>query len=129
MSTFAQQVVDLTNAERAKAGCGALSVNTTLTSVAQAHSADMAAKNYFSHTGQDGRSPFDRMKAAGYSFRTAGENIAAGQQTPAAVMTAWMNSAGHKANIVNCAFTQIGVGYATGGSYGKYWTQEFGTPA
>lgn len=127
-NSFAQQVVELTNAQRAANGCGALTVNTTLTSVAQAHSADMAANNYFDHTDKQGNDPFARMRAAGYSFSYAGENIAAGQQTPAAVMDAWMNSPGHRANILNCHFTEIGVGYATGGSYGKYWTQDFGTP-
>jgi uncharacterized protein YkwD len=127
-SSFTAQVVTLTNNERAKAGCPALTANATLTSVAQAHSQDMATNNYFSHDSQDGRSPFDRMTAAGYTFRLAAENIAAGQSTPAAVVQAWMNSAGHRANILNCGLTQIGVGYAKGGSYGSYWTQDFGTP-
>ena len=124
------QVVTLTNAERAKAGCGPLSVDSTLTAVAQAHSQDMATHNYFDHNSQDGRSPFDRMTAAGYSFATAAENIAAGQRTPQDVMTSWMNSPGHKANILNCALRQIGVGYATSSAsqYGVYWTQDFGTP-
>jgi uncharacterized protein YkwD len=126
---FTAQVVTLTNAERAKVGCGALSVDATLTSVAQAHSADMAAHNYFDHNSQDGRSPFDRITAAGYRFGTAAENIAAGQRTPQDVMTSWMNSPGHKANILNCALHEIGVGYATSSSstYGAYWTQDFGT--
>ena len=124
------QVVTLTNAERAKDGCGPLTVNATLTAVAQAHSQDMATNNYFDHNSQDGRTPFDRMTAAGYRYSTAAENIAAGQRTPQDVMTAWMNSPGHRANILNCALRQIGVGYATGSSsqYGVYWTQDFGTP-
>jgi uncharacterized protein YkwD len=124
------QVVTLTNAERAKAGCAPLTVNSTLTAVAQEHSQDMATHNYFDHNSQDGRSPFDRMTAAGYQFSTAAENIAAGQRTPQDVMTSWMNSPGHKANILNCALHQIGVGYATSSSsqYGVYWTQDFGTP-
>jgi uncharacterized protein YkwD len=124
------QVVTLTNAERAKAGCGPLTVNATLTAVAQAHSQDMATNNYFEHNSQDGRTPFDRMTAAGYRYSTAAENIAAGQRTPQDVMTAWMNSPGHRANILNCALKQIGVGYATNSSsrYGVYWTQDFGTP-
>ena len=130
ISGFVAQVVTLTNAERAKNGCGALTVNPVLTTIAQAHSADMAANDYFSHDSQSGASPFDRMAAAGYQFSTAGENIAAGQGTPAAVMTGWMNSPGHRANILNCAFTEIGVGYATSASsqYPTYWTQDFGTP-
>jgi uncharacterized protein YkwD len=124
------QVVTLTNAERAKAGCGPLTVDATLTAVAQAHSQDMATSDYFDHNSQDGRTPFDRMTAAGYRYSTAAENIAAGQRTPQDVMTAWMNSPGHRANILNCALTQIGVGYAAASSstYGVYWTQDFGTP-
>jgi uncharacterized protein YkwD len=123
-------VVTLTNAERAKAGCRPLTVDATLTAVAQAHSQDMATNDYFDHNSQDGMTPFDRMTAAGYRFSTAAENIAAGQRTPQDVMTAWMNSPGHRANILNCALTQIGVGYATDSSsdYGVYWTQDFGTP-
>ncbi|MBL8932159.1 MAG: CAP domain-containing protein, partial [Kineosporiaceae bacterium] len=119
----------LTNAARAANGCSvALKADGKLTNAAQGHSADMAAKNYFSHTGLDGRSPFDRMRDAGYSYSMAAENIAAGQPTPAAVVNGWMNSAGHKANILNCKLTEIGVGVAKGGSYGIYWTQNFGTP-
>jgi uncharacterized protein YkwD len=125
-SAYADQVLTLTNAERAKAGCQPLAVNAKLASVAQGHSADMAANNYFSHDGRDGKSPFDRMKAAGYSFSAAAENIAMGQQTPSSVMSAWMNSAGHKANILNCTYTEIGIGYALGGS--PYWTQDFAKP-
>jgi uncharacterized protein YkwD len=121
-------VLSLTNSERAKAGCKALSMNSKLTKAAQSHSADMAANNYFSHDSQDGRSPFDRMKDVGYSFSAAAENIAMGQRTPADVMTAWMNSPGHKANILNCTYTQIGVGYALSKSGSPYWTQDFGKP-
>jgi uncharacterized protein YkwD len=128
LSDLLSQVVALTNAERAKAGCGPLTVDSRLTAAAQAHSDDMATRNYFSHTSQDGRTPFQRMAAAGYQFSIAAENIAAGQRTPADVMTGWMNSAGHRANILNCSLKQIGVGYGIGGSYGMYWTQDFGTP-
>jgi uncharacterized YkwD family protein len=126
---YTDEVVRLTNVERAANGCGALSIDATLTKVAQAHSQDMADHDYFSHDSQDGRSPFDRMTAAGYSYSTAAENIAAGQATPADVVEGWMNSEGHRANILNCAYTEIGVGYAKGGSYGTYWTQDFGKPA
>jgi uncharacterized protein YkwD len=126
--SFTDQVVSLTNAQRLANGCKALTVNGTLTAVAQAHSQDMATRDYFDHVDPEGRSPFDRMTAAGYQFSSAAENIAAGQPTPAAVLDAWMNSAGHRANILNCSLTQIGVGYATGGRYGTYWTQDFGTP-
>ncbi|SBW18993.1 hypothetical protein FDG2_0913 [Candidatus Protofrankia californiensis] len=124
----ASQVVALTNAERAKAGCGALTADPRLTTAAQTHSADMSAHNYFSHNSQDGRTPFQRMAKAGYEFSMAAENIAAGQRTPAEVVRGWMNSAGHRENILNCSLKQIGVGYAAGGSYGTYWTQDFGTP-
>jgi uncharacterized protein YkwD len=127
-SSFVDQVVTLTNQQRAAQGCSALAVNATLTSVAQAHSVDMSRRNFFDHVNPDGESPFDRMSAAGYRYRLAAENIAAGQRTPQEVVTGWMNSAGHRANILNCGLTQIGVGYATGGSYGIYWTQDFGTP-
>lgn len=124
------QVLALTNAERAKNGCGPLAANSTLAAVARAHSKDMATNRFFDHNSQDGRTPFDRMKAAGYSYSMAAENIAAGQQNPSAVVTAWMNSAGHRANILNCKLTQLGVGvYRLSGSpYGVYWTQDFGTP-
>jgi uncharacterized protein YkwD len=123
-------VLTRTNAERAGNGCGALRLSTVLTSVAQAHSTDMAVHDYFSHDSLSGATPFDRMTAAGYRYATAGENIAAGQDTPAAVMAAWMASPGHRANILNCAFTEIGVGYATdsGSRYGTYWTQDFAAP-
>ena len=123
-----EQVVALTNAERAKVGCGALVVDGRLAASAQAHSADMAINNYFSHNGRDGQSPFQRIADAGYTFSVAAENIAAGQRTAADVVAGWMNSDGHRANILNCSLTQIGVGFATGGSYGTYWTQDFGTP-
>jgi uncharacterized protein YkwD len=87
----------------------------------------MAVKGYFSHTGQDGRSPFDRIKQAGYPGRMMGENIAAGQTSAAAVMQAWMNSPGHRANILNCGYKEVGVGYVAGGSMRHYWTQNFGS--
>jgi uncharacterized protein YkwD len=128
-TSFATQVIKLTNGRRAKAGCKALKSNSLLKSAAQKHSVDMAKQDYFSHTGKDGRSPFDRMEDAGYSFTAAAENIAAGQRTPSDVVEGWMNSAGHRKNILNCTYTEIGVGYAKGGSYGTYWTQNFGKPA
>jgi uncharacterized protein YkwD len=127
MSAPEAAVLDLVNAERAKAGCRPLTADGTLVRVARAHSADMAARGFFSHTNPDGLSPFDRMRKAGYAGRTMGENIAAGYTSPGAVMDAWMKSPGHRANILNCAFAEIGVGYAAGGSYRHYWTQAFGT--
>jgi uncharacterized protein YkwD len=129
-SGFAAEVLQLANVERAKAGCGPLALNGQLNNAAQGHSADMATANYFSHDSQDGRTPFDRIKAAGYAFSTAAENIAAGGTTAAGAMDQWMNSPGHKANILNCAFVDLGVGYAKGekADYAGYWTQNFGKP-
>lgn len=127
-TTPALEVLRLTNVERAKAGCAALSWNAKLASAAQAHSTDMRDHNYFAHNSLDGRTPFDRIKAAGYTYHLAAENIAAGQPTAAAVVQAWMASSGHRANILNCGLKDLGVGYAAGGSYGSYWTQDFGTP-
>jgi uncharacterized protein YkwD len=123
---LAGQVLGLVNAERAKAGCNAVRSNSALTRAAQGHSADMAAHDYFSHTSKDGRTFSQRIRAAGYSGGTIGENIAAGQSSASAVMRSWMGSSGHRANILNCRFTALGVGYARGGGYGYYWTQDFG---
>ncbi|MGS2640793.1 CAP domain-containing protein [Streptosporangium sp. LJ11] len=124
-SSLSEEVVRLTNVERQKNGCGPLVSDPQLRSAAQGHSDDMAAKNYFSHTSQDGRDMTDRIKASGFSpMRAWAENIAMGQRTPAEVVTAWMNSSGHRANIVNCAYTHLGVGVANS-SRGIYWTQNF----
>ncbi|WP_143665704.1 CAP domain-containing protein, partial [Streptomyces sp. st115] len=121
----AGQVTELVNAERAKEGCGAVTVNDQLNTAAQRHSADMDANDYFSHTSQDGRDPGDRITAAGYRWSTYGENIAKGQRTPADVMRSWMDSPGHRANILNCSFKEIGVGKVDSGG-GPVWTQVFG---
>ncbi|MFC5804599.1 sigma-70 family RNA polymerase sigma factor [Streptomyces formicae] len=122
----AQQVLALVNAERAKAGCGPVSANGELATAATGHSADMAARDYFDHTSPDGTDPGDRITAAGYSWSTYGENIARGQQTPASVMESWMNSPGHRANILNCSFKELGIGVHDA-SGGPWWTQAFGT--
>ncbi|UUN30327.1 sigma-70 family RNA polymerase sigma factor [Streptomyces sp. FIT100] len=122
----AQQVLALVNAERAEAGCGPVSANGKLATAATGHSADMAARDYFDHTSPDGEDPGDRITAAGYSWSTYGENIARGQQTPASVMESWMNSPGHRANILNCSFKELGVGIHDA-SGGPWWTQAFGT--
>ncbi|GAA3462723.1 CAP domain-containing protein [Saccharothrix longispora] len=119
------KVVELTNAERAANGCPALAADERLGRAARAHSADMAARNYFSHTSLDGRSFVDRVKAAGHPSPGA-ENIAAGQRTAEAVVKGWMESPGHRANILNCKLKTLGAGMARGGSYGIYWTQNFG---
>ncbi|GAB3955641.1 hypothetical protein GCM10027614_65560 [Micromonospora vulcania] len=119
-------MVDLVNAERAKAGCKALTINTKLMTAAQRHSQDQADHQNMSHTGSDGSDSGVRLDRVGYAWRTYGENVAWNQKTPAAVMDAWMNSSGHRANILNCAFTEIGVGIAS--SNGPYWTQVFAAP-
>ncbi|MCW3813565.1 CAP domain-containing protein [Micromonospora sp. DR5-3] len=126
ISAELQQVVDLVNKERAKAGCKALAVDDKLMLAAQRHSQDQADHKTMSHDGSDGSDPGQRLDRVGYAWRAYGENVAWNQQTPAAVMDAWMNSPGHRANILNCSFTEIGVGVAR--SNGPYWTQDFGTP-
>ncbi|MDT7710572.1 MAG: hypothetical protein QOG20_6179, partial [Pseudonocardiales bacterium] len=118
----AAQVVALTNQDRAKVGCGALRVDARLTAAAQGHSDDMSAHGYFSHDSQDGRSSSDRITAAGYPS-PGGENIAQGQRDAQEVVTAWLNSPGHRRNIEDCSFTTIGVGLA---GADRYWTQDFG---
>jgi uncharacterized YkwD family protein/spore coat assembly protein SafA len=119
------QVVQLTNQERAKYGLKPLVADWELARVARYKSADMRDRNYFSHTSPTYGSPFDMMKNFGISYRSAGENIAAGQRTPQEVVTAWMNSEGHRKNILSAGYTHIGVGYAQGGSKQHYWTQMF----
>ena len=119
-----EQVLSLTNAERAKVGCGALTINNTLAVVAQAHAVDMAESDFFDHNSLNGASPFDRMQAAGYRFSSAAENIAAGYSTPASVMDGWMNSSGHRANILNENYDCIGVGYTMVDGH-PYWVQLF----
>lgn len=122
---FAEQVTTLVNSERSKAGCGPVTANSQLETAALRHSQDMAAKGYFDHNSPDGRDPGDRITAAGYRWTTYGENIARGQQTPESVMEGWMNSPGHRDNILNCAFKEIGVGVHDA-SGGPWWTQAFG---
>ncbi|WJM06265.1 CAP domain-containing protein [Paenibacillus sp. PK1-4R] len=119
-SDFATQVVKLVNAERAKAGLNALSSDALLDKVAVAKVKDMSNNNYFDHQSPTYGSPFDMMKQFGVTYSYAGENIAQGQKTPQEVVTAWMNSEGHRANILSKNFTHIGVGF-----YNGYWAQEF----
>ncbi|WP_433391263.1 CAP domain-containing protein [Micromonospora sp. KLBMP9576] len=126
VSSQAREVVRLVNAERTKAGCGAVGIDDKLTTAAQRHSKDQADHRNMSHTGSDGSNVGTRLGRVGYAWRTYGENVAWNQQTPAAVMQAWMNSPGHRKNILNCAFTEIGVGVAN--SNGPYWTQVFAAP-
>lgn len=119
-SDFATQVVKLVNAERAKSGLSALTSDALLDKVAVAKVKDMSNNNYFDHQSPTYGSPFDMMKQFGVTYSYAGENIAKGQKTPQEVVTAWMNSEGHRANILSKNFTHIGVGY-----YNGYWAQEF----
>lgn len=116
-----KQVVDLVNSERAKHGLAPLKEDWEVSRVARHKSQDMRDRGYFSHTSPTYGSPFDMMKSYGISYRSAGENIAQGQRTPQSVMNSWMNSSGHRANILSKDFTHIGVGYASG----NYWTQMF----
>ncbi|MFG2358019.1 CAP domain-containing protein [Streptomyces sp. NPDC048521] len=118
------EVLKLVNEERAKVGCSALAANSSLTGLAEAFSDDMAARGFFDHTDPDGATPWDRAAKAGVTD-LGGENIARGQATAAAVMEAWMNSPGHRANILNCDFKTLGVGVHLG-SGGPWWTQDFG---
>jgi len=122
LSQFEQEVVELTNQERAKQGLAPLEIDTELSKVARAKSNDMATNNYFDHNSPTYGSPFDMMKSFGIDYKTAGENIAKGQQTPEEVVNAWMNSEGHRANILNADYTHIGVGYVENGNH---WTQQF----
>jgi stress response protein SCP2 len=121
-------VVTATNAERARHRLGLLTVDPRLAAAAQGHSADMVRRTFFAHENPDGAQVWDRAVAAGYTYRKVAENIAAGQPTAADVVRGWMESPGHRANILDGELTQIGVGRADGGSYGVYWTQVFGTP-
>ncbi len=124
-SAFAQQVTALVNSERAKQGCSPVRANDQLVTAARRHSQDMDARNYFDHTSPDGTDPGDRITAAGYRWSTYGENIARGQRSADEVMKSWMNSPGHRANILNCDFKEIGIGtHDTSG--GPTWTQVFG---
>lgn len=124
-SSYQQQVLDLVNAERTKRGISALTLDSSLSSVATKKSQDMVNKNYFDHTSPTYGSPFDMMKQFGISYRTAGENIAKGQKTPQEVVIAWMNSEGHRKNILNPDFTNLGVGIAKDSNGTTYWTQMF----
>jgi uncharacterized YkwD family protein len=120
LSTFQSQVINLVNQERAKAGLSAVKSDALLTKVATEKARDMDVNHYFSHTSPTYGSPFDMMRQFGVTYSYAGENIASGQRTPQEVMTAWMNSPGHRANILSRNFTKIGVGYVNG-----EWVQMF----
>jgi len=130
---FENEVLQLTNQFRSENGRSPLKLNVELNATAYGHSQDMAQQDYFSHTGKDGSLPWDRAKEVGYEARAMGENIAAGQRTPQEVVQGWINSPGHRANLLNANYTELGVGYYylandTGSvNYNRYWTQVFGS--
>ncbi len=144
-TSIQQRVIDLINAERHANGCNVdLQLSSQLTDAAYGHSQDMAVNNYFSHTGSDGSTMADRVQATGYSYSWLAENIAAGYSTPEDVVAGWMNSAGHRKNILNCNLKETGVGYyyesndqanvrsdsgQMSGPYRYYWTEDFGAPS
>lgn len=123
VDSYAKEVFDLTNQFRKENGLKSFEWSEELAAVAKAHSDDMSARKFFSHTNPDGLSPFDRMTKSGLSYIAAAENIAYGQKTPAQVVEAWKNSAGHRANMLG-DYQKLGVGYCENGSY---WTQNFAT--
>lgn len=127
-SIQAEEVLKIVNSERQKAGLQPLTLSEKLTSIANTKAKDMADKNYFDHTSPTYGSPFDMLHTFGVSYKSAGENIAAGQQTAEQVMNDWMHSSGHRANILNSDYTELGVGYVKGGSYGTEWVQLFIKP-
>ena len=122
VTSFESEVVRLVNEIRVQNSLKPLTANWELSRVARYKSQDMRDHGYFSHTSPTYGTPFQMIKAFGLSFRTAGENIAKGYATPQAVVDGWMNSSGHRANILNASYTQIGVGYV---AQGHYWTQMF----
>lgn len=127
-------MVDLVNVEYFQACCASLRVSDQLILAAQGHSKDMTLNDFFSHISSDGRSPWDRIRETGSDFSSAAENIAAGYSTAASAVSAWINSSGHRANILNCGLEETGVGYYflendTGNvNYGHYWTRVFALP-
>jgi uncharacterized protein YkwD len=127
-SSIEVRLLELTNQERMRVGLAPLRLAQSLNNAAQLHARDMDSANYFSHTGRDGSQPWDRTQRTGYPGRTIGENIAAGQTTPEQAIQGWMNSPGHRANILNPNFQEIGFGYSqnAGGMYRHYWVQVFG---
>ena len=143
ISAAAQQVLDLTNAERAKHGCAPLTISSKLSAAAERHSADMALHDRFSHTGSDGSTPATRANDAGYGYTRLAENIAAGAATAEDVVGMWIRSDPHYRNMTNCDLHEIGIGFyyqsddqatvryddgtAGNGPFYYYWTQDFGT--
>jgi uncharacterized YkwD family protein len=128
LAAYEQQVIELVNRERSARGLGLLAYDSQLGYVARLKSQDMVNKSYFSHTSPTYGSPFQMMEKFGLRFSAAGENIAYGQRTAQEVMNSWMNSAGHRANILSATYTHIGVGVAKASNGTLYWTQEFTKP-
>lgn len=128
LKSYEDEVVRLVNVERAKYGLPALKSHWELARVARYKSQDMIDKNYFSHQSPTYGSPFNMMESFGLRFSSAGENIAYGQRTPQEVVNAWMNSPGHRANILSKTYTHIGVGAAKKSNGTLYWTQMFMKP-
>jgi uncharacterized protein YkwD len=126
-NTFDQQILDLVNNERLKVGIDPLLINEQLNRAADYHSQDQAATNTMSHIGSDGSDVADRIQNVDYQYSVAGENVAFGYLDPEAVVTAWMGSEGHRENILNPDFQEIGIGSASGSDGSIYWTQDFGT--
>lgn len=124
-SNEALEVLRLVNQERKKQGLNELVLNHTLNGIATKKAEDMRDNNYFSHQSARYGSPFEMLQSFGVKYSSAGENIAAGQKTAQQVMNDWMNSSGHRANILNNNYTELGVGYVEGGTYGTYWVQLF----
>lgn len=127
-SSQAKEVLDLVNQERKKQGLAALTLSSKLTSVANTKAKDMAVNKYFAHESPTYGTPFQMLQQFGVKYSYAGENIAAGQRTSKEVMNSWMNSSGHRANILNKNYTELGVGFYAGGSYDTYWVQLFIKP-
>jgi uncharacterized protein YkwD len=131
---FAAKVIELTNVERAKVNAAPVTEQAQLTEAAQTHAFDMACNAFLSHIGSDGSSPFDRMIRFGYVFSAAAENVAAGYPTPADVVQGWMDSPGHRQNMLKPDYTNIGIGYAFNpdtairGNYFHYWVMTLGSP-
>ncbi|MEL6778261.1 MAG: CAP domain-containing protein [Cyanobacteria bacterium J06597_16] len=128
---FFDDVFNLTNAERQRQGLSPLTLSTELAQAAQDHANDMANNNYFAHEGSNGSTPATRAKARGYNFSAIAENIGAGYSSPAEVVQGWLNSPGHRKNILNGTYTEIGLGFARNSQskFGTYWSQVFGDRA
>ena len=129
IEAFEREVLRLTNIERANQGLPALEWDSRLGAAARKHSQDMARTNNLSHTGSDGSRPHERSEREGFEYSFHGENIATGQATPANVLRSWMNSPGHRSNILNREYTHLGVGLASSAGNRNYWTQKFGRPS